>query len=123
MDRKNVVLLAIAVVILATAGVILTRYLRASAGESADFPEGTLWVCQERKCANEFSLSLDELGEFYDEHADAPVPCPECDGTKTARALRCSHCGHLFARPARGTTAIVCTHCKKEQPPATAADG
>ena len=113
-------LLSIAVVCLAGAGVITARWAVNSERESADFPDGIAWFC--RECRAGFVKTVDELLELHRrrENSDDPTApiellCPQCGSRNAVRATRCPHCEQLFEPPARGQP--TCPHCKRAMPP------
>ncbi len=84
-------------------------------GPATDTPRGTLWVCTDPACGGEFSISVADLGAFYEKHADGTPPCPRCSKTTTARAITCPQCGKAIPKPARSASKNppVCPKCGK----------
>lgn len=104
-DKKKVLIIgAIALVLVGAAYYFLWR-----PSNNQNFPEGTLWICQNEGCKAEFTMTMSELGEHYKNHYGEPVPCPKCGKAQTVRAERCPQCQKVFAQ-ARGTQ--VCPYCK-----------
>ncbi len=113
MRRRNLVLLAVAIVIGAAAVVRFVRITRSVGSE--DFPEGTRWVCLD--CGHAFVRTVRQLAEWHREHGDAPLPCPACDSRRTVRAARCPNCGRFVPRHRlRGPKRPVCPHCGSPWP-------
>lgn len=113
MARRNLVLLAVAIVIGAVAVVRFVRGTRSGASE--DFPEGTRWVCLD--CGHGFVRTIRQLADWHREHGDAPLPCPACGRTRTVRAARCPNCGRFVPRDQlRGRQRPVCPYCGKPWP-------
>lgn len=123
MRPRQIITLAAALAVIAVAVTGTMVWFRSDAAVSADFPDRTFWVCSHEACGAEFVISLDELGAFYQQNPDADLPCPDCGGTQTIRAARCTACGRHFPRPARGRSPINCPHCGGEQSKATGASG
>src|SRR5262245_21266611 len=109
-DWKTVALLLAVVAILALA-IGLARRWAVSEARNADFPDGTLWVCGNRDCGKDFTLSLEEVAHFYATNSDGRMVCPHCSRAGAERAQRCNSCARVFPR-AIATTARVCPHCK-----------
>ena len=123
MKPRQIITLVAALAVIAAAITGSMVWLRSEAAESADFPDGTFWLCSGAACGAEFVKSLDDLGAFYQQNPNADLPCPDCGRTQTLRAARCEACGRHFPRPARGESPINCPHCGEEQPRAAGANG
>ena len=113
---KNTLALA-GVIALIAASIFLfqrsTRQLRLS----ADFPEGTVWLCL--ACTNGFSKSLDEFNAWATEHPSTPLPCPKCKSPRTFRAQKCPlpDCGKYYTdRNLVIGEKVCCPVCKKPLP-------
>ena len=81
-----------------------------------DFPEGTLWLCQD--CRHEFSVSIEDLGVWYAKHPGKPHTCPSCEKSNTARAVRCRHedCGRLYVDTVTIEDLPGCPVCERVLP-------
>ncbi len=77
------IVLAAAVVLAATAA---RKTLYPYGDNSANFPEGVFYVCQD--CGEQFVLTMKQLGKHHEKHWAEPVPCPKCESKKTVRAER-----------------------------------
>ncbi len=74
------------IAIIVALGVYLAQFAGSNFGggeNSADFPEGTFWRCQEN--GHRFNMSIAELGKWYEEHPGQKPPCPKCASRKTVR--------------------------------------
>lgn len=109
-DRRTLALLLIAVAILVLA-VGLARRWSVSDTRNPDFPDGTLWICGNRDCAQEFTLSLAEVAKFYQTNPEGQMSCPHCAKPGAERAQRCRICSRAVSR-ATATAARTCPHCK-----------
>jgi ssDNA-binding Zn-finger/Zn-ribbon topoisomerase 1 len=120
MKYQRIVLAAGLVVVVVIVTVLLWKTFSGQLDkQSEDFPEGTVWVC--RDCGKGFRKSISELHEIYRDAPGAPVPCPHCGKTNTARARQCPHCGAFFERPARAqdpkqSGRPACPKCRKALP-------
>ncbi len=123
MKPRQIITLVAAVAVTAAAVTGTMVWFRSDSAVSADFPQGTFWLCSDAACGAEFVKSLDELGAFYQQNPNADLPCPDCGRTQTLRAARCTACSRHFPRPARGRSPINCSHCGEEQSKATDASG
>jgi len=80
---------------------------------SADFPDGTYWIC---KNGHHFNLSLKQLSDHHAQHYGEPIPCPTCGSTETVRAMKCKNCGEYY--PLTRGQEPVCPKCgTKASPP------
>ncbi|MBU0640051.1 MAG: hypothetical protein KKB50_14385 [Planctomycetes bacterium] len=123
MNTRSTILLSLAVLALTAAGVLLTRHMTQGDSESEDFPEGTFWLCTNPECGAEFVKTVAELGAFYRDNPDAPLPCPKCGQTQTKRAIRCPLCKRFYDPGERGNRVRICPHCKQEMPRLTEVGG
>lgn len=105
-----VALVLVVAVILAVT--VIWKTVNPYGDNSPDFPDGIFYVCQ--GCGEEFVLTVEELGQYHQEHWGEPVPCPKCGGTKTPRAERCGHCGRMFPMVKLKGKALICPNpsCK-----------
>jgi len=110
MDRRALALLLAAVAMLALALGLGRRWAVRDAG-SPDFPEGTLWVCGNRECGQEFTLSLADVAHFIETNPEGEISCPHCSQPGAERAQRCGVCSHAVSRSVVAATR-VCPHCK-----------
>lgn len=76
---------------------------------SANFPDGTHWICSDAACGHEFHLTIEQLSDHHKEHYGHPVPCEKCNKPAT-RAEFCKHCERFFVMQRDSTT---CPHCGK----------
>jgi hypothetical protein len=113
MKSRSGILLGVALVLLVGAAWLTARAVRQQRAENTDFPEGTLWICQNAACKAEFVKSLDELARFYESSPETPLPCPKCGQSQTVRALRCPRCARFLPLPGAGLSRPVCSHCNK----------
>ena len=81
-NKKNLVLLLAAVILLGTAGYLFARKRGTSSPTNPPAPV----VCE--RCGTEFSIKSND---------EVPV-CPKCGSTDTFRRLyfQCTQCGHVF---------------------------
>jgi DNA-directed RNA polymerase subunit RPC12/RpoP len=113
-----VVLITVAALVLAGAGVILWRGSGAGSDNNPDFPEGHAYICAE--CGHVTVLSDDALFKLKREARESEsleagrVACAECGSKNTQPAMKCPYCGEYFPRPGSGRP--VCPHCNEPFP-------
>lgn len=118
MKRKDVILLAVAIMCLGGAALFATRAMTGPGRQSADFPDGTFWICQ--ACKHEFVKSVDEVMEIKTAGRESPDPaagqmkCPSCGAGNTVRGLRCPSCKRIFVRSGAGRP--TCPYCNMSLP-------
>ena len=120
MKTKAAVQITIVAVAVLVVGWQVFAALTSRPNDTEDFPDGTAWVCQNPGCSAEFTVTIEQLADFYRSNPGAPLPCPECGGQQTVRAVVCPLCARYFARPPPETKPLICPHCNKELPAATA---
>jgi predicted RNA-binding Zn-ribbon protein involved in translation (DUF1610 family) len=116
---RNTALAALAVLAAALAVYRMIQVAGAESRRTADFPDGTLWVCLAPECGVEFSKTIAELAAFHRENPGAALPCPACGRAETGRALRCPNCSRGIARAEAGVRDATCPHCGQRIPPAS----
>jgi hypothetical protein len=106
--QKNLVLggIVVGVVVIAVVG-----WAMWSPSNNANFPEGTLWICTDRACGSDHTLTTKQLSDHYKANYGQLPKCPKCT-KETMRAERCGHCSKVYPQ-ARGVQ--ICPYCKKEK--------
>jgi hypothetical protein len=106
-NAKKILVVLIAAVLL---GGYVWWYYRPASG-SGGFPNGIVWICQNKECGNTFRMTEKEMAAHYQKHYGQPVPCPKCGKTDVARGMECPHCKKTFLKP-RGES--NCPACGKD---------
>lgn len=75
------------------AGAVLVFSLWPSPNNTT-FPKGLDYLCPN---GHEFSLTVDQLDQFFRQHYGEPVPCPVCSAKPAQRAERDFKTGRLHA--------------------------
>ena len=73
MTRAAAIKGGVAVTLLLVAGGMFAKRATQES-RSADFPDGTLWVCTQPDCGHGFTKSVKELATLYSANPDADVP-------------------------------------------------
>lgn len=115
---RQITVLVVFVALLAATALQWQRWR--STTRNADFPDGSLWVCTDPKCAAEVVKTVREVGQFFQDHPDGQLNCPKCQAP-LARAQRCPHCQHLYV--SQRPPLRACPHCQQPLLAPTAAGG
>ena len=108
-NTRKLVVIAVVVVVLAGAGYAVWQWRPAN---TANYPDGTFWICRNPACNNEFVMSVRDYAAFQEKHYGEATICPKCGKQDTVAAKQCPNCKRLYPRGDRSPNA-KCPHCKK----------
>ena len=105
-NAKKTLLIVVAVVCIAAAGIITYKTMGGGAASGPSQPAGKMWVkCNNPKCGNEYEISAKEYTAFvrsnggphqFVMNGGVPMKCPKCSEDSVFRAMKCEKCGKVF---------------------------
>jgi hypothetical protein len=105
--------LVYAIVVVAAVGLAVGVWWFWDSPNNANFPQGTHWMCMDRACGGQATLTMKQLGQHNKEHFGKRPFCPKCK-KETMRADVCRHCGKWYPQ---APDSYVCPFCKQDNRP------